>query len=354
MRPAFKSALTVLAVACGLSVFFAIRWIIMAGLFNSVMPVTAGVCRSIALPAGPSDIQADGPRNLAFVSVADRRHPDAKDGIYVLKLDEPAAAPQRLAGAPDDFHPTGISLYRAPGGDETLIAVNQRAKGRPTIDIMSVDYAGGTPRLVSQSTIAGGLLVDPADVFAIGPGRFYVANAHAATNRVERFAEDYLLWAHAELLYFDGISLHIAIQRLAGPESVFVTPDGAHLYVAAANERRLIAFSREPFTGSLAEIGAISLPAWLDKIGMDASGNLLVAGHPSLFSLRAFEANAAKPSPSEIFRVHLDAKGVPQSYDTLYANDGHEIGAASSAAVWNGHLVIGSALDSKVLDCPVK
>jgi arylesterase/paraoxonase len=351
MRPAFKSALTVLAVACFLVVFFAARWALMAGLFTSVTPVSPGVCRSIALPAAPGDIQADSPRNLAFVSVADRRHPGAGDGIYVLKLDNPKAVPVRLAGTFPDFHPVGISLYRAPSGSEVLVAINRKAVGRPTIETFSVTYDGDVPKLTSQSSIAGGLLVDPAGIFAIGPDRFYLANAHAGANGIERFAEDYLLWAHAELLYFDGISLRIAIQRLAAPEGVFVTPDGAHLYVTAANEGRLIAFSREPFSGNLAEIGAISLPAWLDKIGMDGSGNLLVAGHPSLLRLRAFEADASKPSPSEIFRVHLDAKGVPQSYEPVYANDGSQIGAASMAAMVGKRLLIGSRLDNKILDC---
>ena len=87
---------------------------------------------------------------------------------------------------------------------------------------------------------------------------------------------------------------------------------------------------------------------------MDAGGNLIIAGHPSLLQEQAFEADAGKPSPSEIFQVQLDDKGVPQSYDTLYANDGHEIGAASAAAVWNGHLLLASRLDGKLLSCDRK
>jgi hypothetical protein len=286
--------------------------------------------------------------------VADRRHPGARDGVYALKLDDPKAVPVRLNAGFPDFHPAALSVYRATADSETLVAINRKAVGRPSIETFSVAYAGDLPSLTSQASVAGGLLVDPADIFAAGPDRFYVANAHAATNWAERFAEDYLLWAHAELLYFDSFSLHVAIQRLAAPQGVFVTPDGAHLYVSAANERRLIAFSRDPFTGALAEIGSISLPAWLDKIGMDNSGNLLVAGHPSLLKLRDFEADAGKPSPSEIFRVRLDEKGVPQSYETLYANDGSQIGAASMATMVGMRLLIGSRLDAKLLDCTTK
>ena len=50
--------------------------------------------------------------------------------------------------------------------------------------------------------------------------------------RCGRFAEDYLLWPHADVLYFNGTSFRIAVQRMAFPNGVCVTPDGTHLYVA--------------------------------------------------------------------------------------------------------------------------
>ncbi|HKD46511.1 MAG TPA: hypothetical protein VKB67_02385 [Rhizomicrobium sp.] len=56
-------------------------------------------------------------------------------------------------------------------------------------------------------------------------------------------------------------------------------------------------------------------------------------------------------SPSKIFRVHLDKSGVPQSYDTIFADDGSRIGGASAAAVTGDTLLIGSTLDNKLLEC---
>jgi len=53
-------------------------------------------------------------------------------------------------------------------------------------------------------------------------------------------------------------------------------------------------------------------------------------------------------------RVTVDASGKPQSYQSVYADDGPGISAASAAAVLDGHLFIGSALDSKLLDCVLK
>ena len=107
----------------------------------------------------------------------------------------------------------------------------------------------GRPAGQSQRSVRGGARTS-----------FYVTNDHVTRTALGRFAEDYLLWPHADLLYFNGTSFRISVQRIAFPNGVCVTPDGGHLYVAVTNERRLIAFSREPFFGNLTEIGSLSLP----------------------------------------------------------------------------------------------
>lgn len=355
MSPYAKSGLTFLAAAIGVGLFFLVRWNIAAGVFNNFAPVSPGVCRVLAFVPGPEDFEIDAARKVMFISSSDRHaaHPAAGDGIYVLKLDDPRAAPVKLSGTPADFHPHGISLYQGPGG-EILFAVNHRANGTSSIETFAVSFAGGSPMLTSQASIAGGLLVSPNDVFAVSPTQFYVTNDHVTRTALGRFAEDYLLWPHADLLFFNGMGFRIAVQRIAFPNGVLVTPDGSHLYVTATNERRLIAFSRSIFTGDLAEIGALAIPARLDNISRTANGDLVIAGHPSLTRVHDFQRDAARPSPSAVFRVHLGADGAPKSYDTIFADDGRELGASSSAAIQDGHLFIGSVLDKKLLDCNMK
>jgi hypothetical protein len=43
--------------------------------------------------------------------------------------------------------------------------------------------------------------------------------------------------------------------------------------------------------------------------------------------------------------------GVPQFATLVYANKGEQIGASSVGAVSDGHLLIGSPFDSKILNC---
>jgi arylesterase / paraoxonase len=358
MRPLVRSGLTGLIVLLVLTLFFVIRWITAAGVFTSVATVTPSICKPTASLPGPEDFEVDAAHDAIIVSSTNRRapkdSPDSRDGLYLLKLSAPDAPPVKLDGVPKDFHPHGISLYRAPNGDETLMAINHRSNGTHAIEIFGLSYENGAARLTPHSTIAGGLLVSPNDLFAVGPDRFYVTNDHVTKTALGRFAEDYLVWPHADLLYFNGSSFRISVQRIAFPNGVYVTPDGSHLYIAVTSERRLIAMSREPFFGNLTEIGSLSLPMRADNISADAQGRLIIAGHPSLIRVNRFRADPAKPSPSVVVRVTLDKSGVPQGYETLFSNDGALIGASSSAAMSGKHLLIGSVLDSKMLDCQVQ
>ena len=355
MRPLAKSGVTWLGVLIVLVLFFALRWVTAAGVFTSVTPVSPRICKPIAGIAGPEDLEVDATHDAIIVSSTNRRAPkgapDSHDGLYLVKLSDPAAPPVKLGGVPQDFHPHGISLYRAANGDETLMAINHRSDGGQSVEIFGLSYEDGTAKLLAHSSIGGGLLVSPNDLFAVGPDRFYVSNDHVTKTPLGRFAEDYFVWPHADLLYFNGTNFRIPVQGMAFPNGVYVTPDGTHLYVAVTAERRIIAMSREPFFGNLTEIGSLSLPMRPDNISADAQGRLIIAGHPSLIRVNQFRADPSKPSPSEVVRVSLDKSGVPTGYETIFADDGALIGASSSAAVVGKHLLIGSVLDNKLLDC---
>jgi len=234
------------------------------------------------------------------------------------------------------------------------MAINHRKDGSQSVEILGLDYADGVAKLLPHSSIEGGLLVSPNDLFAVGPDRFYVSNDHVTKTALGRFSEDYLLWPRADLVYFNGTNFRVPVQRMAFPNGVYVTPDGTHLYVAVTNERRVIAMSREPFFGNLTEIGSLSLPMRPDNISADAQGRLIIAGHPSLLRVNQFRTDSSKPSPSEVMRITLDKAGVPTGYETIFANDGGLIGASSSAAVAGKQLLIGSVLDDKLLICDMK
>ena len=340
MSPWAKSGLTWATVLCVIATGFAVRYAVVLGLFSSIQPIVPSVCRTIAAGInGQDDFIVDSVREVVYIAARNPQSPDPRDGIYLLKLNNLAAPPVKLAGTPAGFRPGGLSLYHALDGAESLLAIDQRAGGRSGIETYGVNFDGDTPALVQQSTVQSRNLVSPNALNAFAADHYYVSNDHVATGALGRFAEDYLLWRHADVLLSNGTALRIAAQRIAHPGGLLIR--SGILYIAAANERRVIAMSIEDITGNLTQLGEIALPARLSNMSLDVSGNLIVAGQ-------------TRPGTAQIFQVKLGPDGVPKSYDTIFSDDGHLLKGASAAALWNGRLLISSADDSKMLDCDIK
>jgi arylesterase/paraoxonase len=328
------------------------------GVFNDFPEQFAGTsCKIITGMKGPEDLEVDALDNLIFVSALNRRAPkktpDPQDGLYTLKLDNTSAPPVKLAGTPRDFHPHGISLYRDLDGSLTLFAVNHKSTGKEAVEIFGVTIENGAAKLTHRSSIEGGLLVSPNDVFAVAPERFYVTNDHTSTTPLGLWLENYPQLPRANLIYFNGMGFRVAVQRLNFPNGVLVSPDGKFLYVTSTVKREILAFERNPFTGDLTQTDGLRIPARLDNLSMDAFGNLWTAGHPKLPLYVGYPSDPTKPSPSVVFRISMK-DGVPQSYDTVYANNGGQLAASSAAVSYQNRLFIGSVLDNKMLDCAMR
>lgn len=334
-------------------VVFAGRILWANGLFSSVPTGFFGSCKFAATLPGVEDIEtANG---VTFVSVASARGPDARDGIYVLSN---TGSLTRLSGGPKDFHPRGVGIYRSPDGSGIfLLAVNRHAQApndrmRYSIDSFEVTNPKTNPALLAQGTIQGGLLTDPQDVAAAGPGAFYVSNGTGDSDFVRALA-GYGVLPGSNILYFNGMSFRVAADDVYGARGLILTPDGGHLLVASLTSRSLKSLSREPFTGNLTEADSLALPAAPEKITLDSTGEIWAAGHASLLAWRAFAADPGRRAPSQVFRISLSG-GMPQAADQVYGNDGSEIAAASVAALAGKQLLIGSSLDGRLLSCTQK
>jgi len=317
------------------------------GVFSSTPVGFLGSCKVAGAVSGVQDIEAAN--GTAFVSVSSARGPSADDGIYARPL---AGGPLRkLAGAPRDFHPRGIGLYRTPDGKGLfLMAVNRRRTGRFSIDSFEVTDPAGTPALVAQGTIEGGMLINPQDVAVASPTTFYVANGTAGKNPLLHIPQTYGVIPGGNILYFNGMSFSEAVDGLYGTRSLILTGGGTHLVVGGLLSRSLTSFSREPFTGALTEAGSLLLPAGPEKLSLDAQGQLWVAGHANLSDWRDANADPAKRAPSQLFRVSV-LNGVPQDKEQVYGNDGRELSGASVGISSDKTLLIGSSLDGRLLDC---
>ena len=325
------------------------------GAFTPLKPGFAGTCLAVGGVVGSEDIVIDAKDKLAFVSAADRRarakgKPSPRDGLYLYGYLEPGAKPVKLAGTPADFHPRGISLYRAPDGSLTLMAINRRLDGTNSVDIFTVDVLGGAVSLKEVGSIGSERLISPNDLTAVDQDRFYVLNDHTSKTDFGRWLDDNLVLPRTNILYFDGISFKVAAEGLNFPEGAALSPDGRYLYVPESYARTLLTFERNIFSGQLRQVNALPIASDLDNADVAADGSIWIGSHPDAFAMAAYSKDASKPAPSEVFKVSVH-NGVPQSATLVYANMGEEIGGSSVGAVSDGHLLIGSPFDNKILNC---
>ncbi len=330
------------------------RALIMGGMFAEVKPGFKGTCRTIGGVVGAEDLQIDRKDGLVFVSASDRRAdpPSKADGIYTLKLGDPAATPVRIAGTSAGFHPHGISLFRAADGSLTLMAVNHQSAAHSSINIFTVTIADGAAKLSEIGDVESDRLISPNDLVAVGKEQFYVTNDHGSHTPFGQALENYLMLPRADVLYFDGNVFKEVANGLVFANGINVSPDGNRLYVAETTSHTIQTYTRDLFSGKLTPDVTFTLPAGPDNIDVDDKGDLWVAAHTKLFGVVAYGSDPSKPSPSEIFRLPVK-NGEPQEARRVYADLGKQIGAASVGAVAGGHLFIGSIFDPKILDCRV-
>jgi hypothetical protein len=336
-----------------------VRGIWSNGVFSSANTGFFGSCKVAGNLPGVQD--AEIANGMVFMSVGSARGPAAADGIYALPL--AGGSLHKLSGAPADFHPRGIGLYRTPDGKGLfLMAVNRRSSGasagagatdknvRFSIDSFEVTNPAAAPALVAEGTIEGGLLINPQDVAVASPSTFYVANGTASKNPLIHALQTYGILSGGNVLYFNGMSFSQVADGLYGTRSLVLAQGGSHLIVGGLLSRSLTSFSRESFTGALTEAGNLNLPAGPEKLSINGQGELLVGAHANLLDWRAFTADPHRRAPSQVFRVSL-SDGVPQAAEQVYGDAGGEIAGASVGVAAGKRLLIGSSLDNKLLDC---
>jgi len=338
-----RSVITLSVVVVLLLAFVGIRDLLAMGVFTQIEPQFAGVCRTITGLSGPGDMQLDAADGLVFISAQNRGGAmGAKDGIYTLAV-AGEAQPVRAAGTPADFHPGGLSLFRAPDNSLTLMVVNHLSAGPYAVEVFGVTVADGKVTLTPRTTVAGGLLIHPNDVVAAGTEAFYVTNDSTVKNPKYRDWANYLLLRQSNVLYFDGNNLRPVARGLDFANGIQISPHGDYVYVAASWGRTIVSYARQPFTGALTDPQSLSLPTRPDNLDMDAEGNLWVSGQPKFLAARGH-------APSQIFRV-LVQDGRPNLATPIYVNDGSQISGSSTGVAMGKRLFISAGGDKKILDC---
>jgi len=301
-------------------------------------------CHMISGVTGAQDFAIDRKANLLFISAANARKPDTADGLYVLHLDEANARPERMAGSPKDFHPHGISLFVAPDGSRTLMAIHHPKPDESGVEVFDVVNAKGGVALKSRTSIDSSLLSHANDIVAVDPERFYATNQTGSGTGFGKMMEMFAIWPRGSVVYFDGRMFRPGASGLSFPTGIAASADGTTVYVSELLGRKITLFTREPYSGTLTKSGEIAISGGPDKIDVDGA-TLWTTAHPKPMQLQSAMAHPKQASPSDVWRVDGTTPTL------VYANDGKPFSAAAAAVSANGHLYVGSVFDSGILDC---
>ncbi len=366
MRAFIKWTLIVLVVVLVMGAIQFFRRLEELGQFTTLEKVSPGQCRLIDAPPGVEDIQIDHAARIAFLSSDDRRANAAgtltRGGLYALNIDA-LDAPARLltADAPASaFRPHGISLYTAPDGTRTLMAVNHLTAGSldtnwqaNTVEIFDVTGAGDALTLTLRRTVSMPEMTAPNDVVAVGPDSFYVTNMVGSTSGIGLAMEAFFGLHRSSLLYFDGTKMTRVVENLAYANGVNISADGKTVYLAESGARRLSAYSRDIATGALTLIQDGFFGTGLDNIDVAPDGALWIGAHPRMGDFLMHANDPSNLSPSQILRVEPQAGGAAR---TLYTDEGGEFSGLATAVEFTGadgikRIIGGPVFAPKLLIC---
>lgn len=308
-----------------------------------------GACTPVTGVPGPEDVQIDPVRKRAFISSFDRVDDEGRGrgSIFAFNIDDPLDASSwtdRTGGVPERFEPHGIYLYTA-GGVSRLFVVNAATSAVEIYDV------GDDGTLAHVRSVTERRLTSPNDVVAVGPDAFYVTNDTQPGRESLLGRLYFLLRAGAgSVLFHDGQSWRVAADGLKFANGIALSPAGDRVYVAESAGGDVRTFRRDAATNILTEAATTPVGAAPDNINVDRSGAIWVAAHPRPLSLPGYFKPRDSKSPSLVLRLD-SVEGAAMRPVHVFADDGRQLSASSTAARLGDTLIIGALLDSKFLIC---
>lgn len=354
MKKLIKRVLLGVGVFVGISVLGTV-WILgRGGAFKTIEPHGDDNCETLPLEASAEDIAIDRDRGFAYLSYLDRQSivkgsKTVQGTIMKVDLNSPTLRPEPALGSqPPFFRPHGLSLYVAPDGARTLMAINHPANRGTEPEAIVIFQETEPGRFVMVDEVSSPLFNSPNDIAAVGPRQFYVANDKATGGGLAGALQQVGIGA-SPLVYFDGSEARVVAKDIASGGGINVSADGSTLYVTETAGMRLRVLDRNPATGEVTDKARIPLGTSPDNVDVAADGSLTIGAHANTLALiRHFISGS--PSPSQVLRV-VPGNGNAATIDEIYLDDGSNISAGSGGFTYGNKLLLGSITARQVQVC---
>ncbi|RUS78803.1 hypothetical protein EGW08_013421 [Elysia chlorotica] len=252
------------------------------------------------------------------------------------------------------FRPHGISVLEDKKKGEHLVYVISHPDGLPDV-IEKFRFFPRSRQLHHLKSIpVGQHLSHPNDLALVSEDQFYITNMAAFHFFPLALVETFLPLGMGAVFFYNGSEMLQVIPGLNNPNGLFLSPNQRLLYVASFLDKTLLVYRLDPHGKGAELVQTVQLFGRGDNLHLTQSGDaLLVATHPDFlqflehwFSLTPGEIN----SPSSVVRLPLDDDYLVRegNITEMFYDHGDLISGSSVAAIFDGHMLIGSVVDSLV------
>jgi arylesterase/paraoxonase len=308
---------------------------------------TQAILQSIPL-YGTEDLTVSQQGEFVLISATKRgvQYPNAdhQDGLYFMDLREEGAQPRLISGKFEkEFHPHGIDMIRLDSCRHRLFVINH-VDELNTVEVFTLHNRDS---LVFEESLADPQMFSPNDIVALGDREFYFTNDKNATNTLGKFQENYLGKAACKITYFDGKEYRTVADDLAYANGINYDAERELMYIASSRGFLVNVYQREK-NGDLTLLKTIPCETGVDNIELDTNGDLWIGCHPNLMAFKSYSQGKKEKAPSEIIKLVYQEDG-SHSLESFFVDDGSNVSASSTAAVFNDKVIVGNVMDDHFL-----
>lgn len=300
---------------------------------------------------GTEDFDFDRTGSRLLVSAQERRSHRPEGSIWAVPITgagpgKPYKLTVERGETKDPFHPVGISLLQ--NGDEQLLFVINR-HNRPRLRAVEVFEVHGDTLKMTRPPLRSDHLINPNDILAVSRNEIYISNDAGSRTQFGIAIERVLRWARGNVIHydFDSNQWKEVASAIEFPNGFALSSDGRRLFIAATMEKRIRVYSRRTDGELDQEEAPIELPSHPDNLLLEEDDRINVACHGNMWALLRHMRRIDKPSPSEVYRLDVDATATVRR-ERLFADDGREISGASTALVIGGRLYISQLMGNGI------
>jgi len=126
-----------------------------------------------------------------------------------------------------------------------------------------------------------------------------------------------------------------------------VLKDQHYLYTTTTRQGKVFRYVLE-YNGNLLDRQMVTKVSGGDNIRFDDE-DLITTGHLRILKFAKHYKKPQKTAPSVVYRISPET----QEKTVLYANEGKQISAASTAIVYKNHIYIGQVFESYIVQVPL-